>query len=116
MIEQLSLLDEGARPMDVVDLVANDPRKDDEYKLFLSRANDVARMANPPGIVSPNWMRRLFSNEHGLTIEPRRYSSFWRRARLDGHLARTGEWETNQDWRGRNSGKPQPLYRWVGTP
>jgi hypothetical protein len=102
MSEQASLLD----------LIGNDPRHDDEYDQFLYSCLLVARGAD--GRVSINHVRNVMANDWGLTIDPRRYSSFWRRARLDGHLERTGDWETNTDAKGRNSGKPQPVYRWIG--
>lgn len=94
-----------------VDLVGNDPRHDDDYNAFIATCRFIAR---PNGLVSINAVRSELSNVWGLTIEPRRYSAFWRRARLDGHLERTGEWERNTDAKGRNAGKPQPVYRWVG--
>jgi hypothetical protein len=97
---------------DLLDLIANDPRKEDDYSMFVAACRSEAYHAN--GIVSINDVRMAFETFWGLSIEPRRYSSFWRRARLDGHLERTGEWETNTDVRGRNSGKPQPVYRWTG--
>jgi hypothetical protein len=102
MSEQASLLD----------LIGNDPRHDDEYERFVWACWAVGAMDR--GRVSINRVRGHLSNAYGLTIDPRRYSSFWRRARLDGHLERTGDWETNTDAKGRNSGKPQPVYKWIG--
>lgn len=96
---------------DVLDLVANDHRADEDYEKFLWACRKAAHRRET---VSINDVRLWLSNTYGLTINPRRYSSFWRRARLDGHLERTGEWETNTDAKGRNSGKPQPCYRWTG--
>jgi hypothetical protein len=101
MSEQASLLD----------LIGNDPRHGDEYERFLHACQNVARGGNR---VSINDVRRFFNDYPEFAIEPRRFSSFWRRARLDGHLERTGDWETNTDAKGRNSGKPQPVYRWIG--
>jgi hypothetical protein len=104
MSEQASLLD----------LIGNDPRHDDEYERFLRACELVSHPYGDERKVSINSVRRIMRNQWGLVIDPRRYSSFWRRARLDGHLERTGDWETNTDAKGRNNGKPQPVYRWVG--
>lgn len=97
---------------DLLDLLANDPRKDLDYRAFLDACRNEATITL--GVVSINGVRWWMTNRYGYTVEPRRYSTFWRRARLDGHLERTGDYETNTDTRGRNSGKPQPVYRWVG--
>lgn len=102
-----------AEQTDLLDLIANDPRHDPEYVRFLDACYQTA-ILDGRWLVSINGVRAMFCNGWGFTIEPHRYSSFWRRARLDGHLERTGEYETNTDAKGRNAGKPQPVYRWVG--
>jgi hypothetical protein len=97
---------------DLLDLLANDERKADDYDRFI-----LACRADweQHGHVSVQCVRHSLSNRYGLVIEPRTYSSFWRRASgKDGPLQVTGEWETCTDTRGRNAGRPQMLRRWVG--
>jgi hypothetical protein len=98
---------------DLLDLIANDPRLDPKYLQFLAACQNAARNGNRVYI---NDVRALMSNEYGLIVEPRTYSAFWSRAaRRGGPLQRIhGEWAMSKDTRGRNSGKPQPVYRWVG--
>lgn len=98
--------------MDLLDLLAHDPRREDEYRQFLDACRQV-RLGQRE-YVSINDVRSRLSNEWGLVIEPRRYSSFWRRARVDGLLERTNIREPNTDVRGKNATKEQFLYRWIG--
>ena len=56
-------------------------------------------------------VRRMLTNDHGLTIRPRRLSAFWSRAQSrEGFLTFAG-WETNDDSAGRNQGRPARYYR-----
>lgn len=100
----------GTETAALVDLIGTDPRNLD-YARFTAALGDVA----VDGYVSMNDMRRRLSNAYGLVIEPRRYSSFYRRACLaavivwdesDPHC-----YEINNDTRGHNRGKPQRRYR-----
>ena len=98
---------------DLLGLIAEDPRKDDEYALFL-RACWQDAMAHGH-YVSVQRVRRRMSNEHGLIVHPRTYSAFWSRAcAKGGPMVTTVEWDLNDDKRGKNSGKPQRLRKWVG--
>ena len=63
-------------------------------------------------LVNPNEVRRLLTNEHGLTINPRRLSAFWARATSKrGFMDNTSEWVINDDHKGGNAGKPIRLRR-----
>lgn len=96
----------------LLDLIAEDPRIDHDYRTFLNACEEVAL---GHGIVEVNAVRRLLTNLHGdLTIRPQRLSAFWRKAELDGHLARTGDWDICQGSGSGNNGRPQPRRRWVG--
>ncbi len=89
---------------DLLTLLAMDERHERDYDRFLAacRADADAHA----GQVSVNRVRSLLSNQYGLDVEPRRYSSYWQRATKAAVLVNTGEWETCTDTRGRNVGKP----------
>jgi hypothetical protein len=110
MSRAVSTLEQGS----LLDLIGNDPRVDPDYSAFLDACRSV-RMGQR-AYVSINDVRARLTNDWGMTIEPRLYSSFWRRARLDGHLERTSIRERNNDRKGRNATKEQYLYRWIGGP
>lgn len=107
---QLSLDDLPHAPVDAdtqarVALVANDWRSDDDWQRF--HAACMTASVNADQTVDPNEVRRLLTNEHGLTIEPRRLSAFWNRAgSRDGFLDYTGVWLVNEDRAGGNYGRP----------
>lgn len=101
-----------AEALSLLDLISDDPRHDDDYDRFVAALRLVAR--HHGGRVSTNHVREELSNSWGLTIEPRRFSTFYRRACKDGHIAWTGGYDTNTDQRGRNAGKPARLYEWTG--
>lgn len=64
------------------------------------------------GVIDPNIVRELLSNEHGLTVNPRVLSATWSSLRHRGVIERDG-WTTNDDRNG-NGGKPLRTYRWIG--
>ncbi len=65
------------------------------------------------GVVDPGQVRRLLTNEHGLTVYPRVLSARYFALRKAGLIERAG-WTTNDDQHGRNAGRPARLYRWTG--
>jgi hypothetical protein len=93
-----------------VSLVASDWRAEDDWRRFRFACAEAA--LNTEQTVDPNDVRRLLTNEYGLTIEPRRYSAFWHRAagKRDGFLVADG-WVVNEDHAGKNAGKPLRRYR-----
>ena len=95
---------------DLLDLITDDPRVTPDYDKFIQACRLVAESHH--GAVSINHVRMELSNSYGLTVEPRRYSGFWRKACRDGWLRWSGTYDTNDDLAGRNAGKPQRLYRW----
>lgn len=62
-------------------------------------------------IVDPNHVRAELTNEHGLTVNPRRLSATYSKLRHDGTLQPIS-WTTNDDVHGGNAGKPLRLYRY----
>jgi hypothetical protein len=102
----------STQQMDLLDLLSHDPRREDEYRQFLDACKQV-RLGQRE-YVSINDVRSRLSNQWGLVIEPRRYSSFFSRARREGALLRTNVLDVNSDERSRNKGKPCWLYRWTG--
>lgn len=101
---------------DTLHLMAGDPRKEREYRDFLA-ACWKASQAND-GLVNTNDVRAFMSDEHGeLEIHPRQFSAFFCRATAkDGPLRKTGKWAICHDPKRKNSGRPQPVRRWVGPP
>lgn len=97
-----------------VDIVANDWRSDEDWRRFekvcIAAAQPNVWMHGEPW-VDPNSVRRLLTNEYGLTIEPRRYSGFWRRAAGRNGFLDFSHWGINTDAKGRNQGKPSKIYR-----
>lgn len=98
---------------DLLDLIAEDHRVDHDYRTFLDACSMAA--AGERGIVRVNVVRAVLTDDNGdLTVRPQRLSAFWRKAELDGHLERTGEWAICQGSTSGNNGRPQPVRRWVG--
>ena len=97
---------------DLLSLIAEDERHEDDYKRFLAACRADADAHG--GKVSVNRVRDALSNEFGLEVEPRRYASYWQRATKTGTLLNTEEWEVSTDTRGRNVGKPQRVREWRG--
>lgn len=93
----------------LLDLLANDPRKEDDYDRFVA----ALRSCVHGGWVSMNDVRTALSNEYGLTIQPQRFSSLYRRACKDGLLRwypRPEFYDVNADKRAGNAGRPQRRY------
>lgn len=92
-----------------VDLVAHDWRSDEDWERFEDACRRQAWWNG--NRIDPNMVRQYLTNEHGLTIEPRRYSAFWSRAAgKNGFLVADG-WVINDDVAGGNRGKPLKRYR-----
>lgn len=87
-------------------------KADAEFELFIDACRHDAYTHG--GFVAVNRVRAALSNEHGLTVNPRRYSSFWRRAQLSGHLDDKYSEEKSSDGRSRNLNKKSRIYRWLG--
>lgn len=100
----------------LLSLMAEDPRKDAEYDEFLRACWTVAQ--RNAGLVFTNDVRALLSDQHGeLTIFPRQFSAYFCRATgKGGPLVKTERWATCTDPKKKNSGRPQPVRRWVGEP
>lgn len=120
-------LDDVAQPVDVetsakLHLVSHDWRSEQDWERFEHACRTTATPALSDLssqlvlIVDPNLVRSWLSNEYGLMIEPRRYSSFWHRASKgkDAFLSPDG-WVTNTDKTSGNRGKPLRRYRLKST-
>ena len=101
-----------------VELVANDWRRstDEDWDVFESACRAVATWdgiyEGTDGLtVDPNRVRSYLTAEHGLTIEPRRYSAFWALAAGKNGFLDADGWVINTDAHGRNQGKPLRRYR-----
>ncbi len=94
---------------DLLALVAHDqmtPRPSDEWCIFtdaLRSAADTSRRINP------NVLRGLVRG----CVAPRRIGAFTNRAKAEGLIVETGEWQISDDIEGRNGGKPCRVYRLV---
>ncbi len=64
--------------------------------------------------IDPNVVRRLLSNDHGLTVDPRILSAQYAALRARGVIQRTGHYVESDDRLGRNGGKLLRTYRFVG--
>jgi len=104
--QQLDLFDEK---QNIIDSVANDWRADGDWLRFVEAC---AAVADSDGRVHVGDVRRRLSNEHGLTIQPRRLSAFWNRAAAKAGFLVFDGWETNDDHAGRNAGRPARRYRY----
>lgn len=93
---------------DLLTLVATDqlhPRPAEEWNTFVAA---LRRCADPfTRRVDPNEFRRCVRGE----IAPRRIGAFTSRAKAEGLLLDTGEWQVSDDVEGRNGGKPCRVYR-----
>ena len=95
---------------DVLSLIADDPRHNDDYVRFLAACR---LCADPSGRVDPNHVRARLSNRWGLTIEPRRYAAFWAKACGPlGPMLKLPEWVADDQPGNRN--KMLPLRQWTG--
>lgn len=92
---------------DLLSLVANDrmhPRPAEEWAYFVSALRYAARRS---GRIDPNNLRRYLRGN----VAPRRIGAFTNRAKAEGLIVDTGEWQTSDDTEGRNGGKPCRVYR-----
>ena len=97
---------------DLLSLVANDqlhPRPAEEWEVYVGALN---RAADASGRIDPNTLRALVRGE----IAPRRIGAFTNRAKAEGLIADTGEWQVSDDTEGRNGGKPCRVYRLTNFP
>lgn len=95
----------------VVDSVAEDWRAAEDWRQFVV-AVEMAAVASEDGeTVHVGAVRRLLTNEHGLTIYSRRLSAFYSKATGKGGFLDFSHWETSDDVAGRNQGKPARVYR-----
>lgn len=101
----------------VIDLVGRtkdgmpiDVAHDADWENFLICCSIVATAHR--GLVSANNMRTA-ARLMGLDIPPRRWSAFYTRAKHQGHLVDTLQWDECDTTASRNRGKPQRLYEWV---
>lgn len=98
---------------DLLDLIANTepatPGPEAEWRLMLDAMRQVA--AAHDGLIYPNELRPLVADK----VAPQRRGAFTHRALRAGIVERTGEWQTSDDTHGRNSGRPVPVMRWLGT-
>ena len=100
--------DDGA---DLLSLVAHDrmhPRPAEEWTVFVNALQIAAECEG--GLVRPNTLRPMVRN----LVAPRRIGAFTNRAKAEGLIADTGEWQISDDTEGRNAGRPCRVYRWTG--
>lgn len=97
---------------EVVHSVAHDWRSDEDWKAFVRAC--IFASVNDEHLVHVGDVRRLLTNEHGLTIAPRRLSAFWNRAASKAGFLDFDSWEMNDDHEGRNAGRPARCYRLRG--
>ena len=102
-----------AAQQDIITAVAETPAHlaDPEFELFIDACREDAYKHG--GFVSQNRVRAALSNDAGLTVNPRRYSGFWGRAKREGYLSRSFTKEPNLDSKGRNLGKESKIHRWL---
>lgn len=91
----------------VVDATIVDP--DAEHRARIRKA--IHAVAVMYGHVSPNRVRRLLAG----FVPPHLVGQEYRNLRREGHLVPLG-WETSDDVRGGNAGKPARTYTWVEQP
>lgn len=104
-----SAVDDAAA--DLLSLVANDevtPRPQEEWAEFVA-ALSIA--SGDGGQVDPNQFRKLVRGH----VAPRRIGAFTNRAKAEGLIVDTGEWQVSDDHEGRNAGRPCRVYRLVAS-
>lgn len=90
----------------LLSLVANDQMTDHaerEWAEFVS----ALHAAVDNGRVKPNDLRPRLRGR----VAPRRIGAFFNKAKAEGLLVDTGEWEISDDHEGRNAGRPCRIYR-----
>lgn len=99
--------------LDLLTAVADNPQPlAAQYRERIERAIIVDATCHGD-IVDSNRVRRLLSNDHGLTVPPRQLSATYAALAARGFLEPAG-WTVNTDRAGRNGGKPARLWRWTG--
>lgn len=114
--DQLDIFDALSEPIAgetkaVVESVANDYRADEDWRRFVVAVEMAAVESADGETIHVGVVRRLLTNEHGLTIYPRRLSAFWSKAASKAGFLDFDSWESNDDFAGKNAGKPQRVYR-----
>lgn len=95
----------------VVESVAHDWTADPDWRRFASTVMVAALESDDGETVHVGVVRRMLTNDHGLTIAPRRLSAFWNRAASKAGFLDFDSWEVNDDHAGKNAGRPQRVYR-----
>lgn len=95
----------------VVESVAEDWRAAEDWRRFVVAVEMAAVESEDGETVHVGAVRRLLTNEHGLTIYSRRLSAFWNRAASKAGFLDAAGWEVNDDVAGKNAGRPQRVYR-----
>ena len=98
--------------LDLLDAIANDPTTIGQMNK--ERIEWAIRQvaADHDDYVDPNLVRKLLSNEHGLTVNPRQLSATYSSLRRRGMIQHVGN-TLNTDTAGGNAGKPLRTYRWI---
>lgn len=93
---------------DLLDLIADDGHVsvDYEWETFKTILHSVATLH---GRVSPNAMRPKLTQ-----VAPRRIGPFYKRACREGLIEWRGDYETSDDAKGRNTGRPCRVYAYLG--
>jgi hypothetical protein len=113
--QQLDIFDALSEPITgeakaVVEAVAHDWRADDDWRRFVVAVEMAAVASEDGATVHVGAVRRLLTNEHGLTIYARRLSAFWSKAASKAGFLDFSHWEPSDDAAGRNKGKPARCY------
>lgn len=91
-----------------VDTVAGDVTNDRDWARFRSACEQAAWLSADLFTVDPNVVRSILAGR----VAPRRVSAFWMKATSSsGFLDNSGQWTTNTDLAGGNSGKPLRLRK-----
>ena len=90
---------------DLLTLVRDEghPSADHEWAIF-TEAIVTASLFD--GIVRPNELRPMLAGR----VAPRRIGGFTNRALAEGLIEWRGDWQTSDDKRGRNAGRPAKIY------
>lgn len=108
MTEQMDLLEQGRAEVDAIcALIEADPLHSRDKAAVVEAIKRTADEND--GIVDQNLVRPLVPS----WVYPKVVGSVYRVLRQRGVLAYEG-WNTSFDTKGRNSGKPQRRYRWIG--
>lgn len=99
--------------LDLLDLIDGDPAHHhaEAREVITNAIRAVARENG--GRVDQNQVRRLLTNEYGRVVFHKLIGPRYHTLREQGLLVRDGT-NLSDDRLGRNSGKLQHVYRWVG--